>query len=177
MAAQRHVLWRTVLTVTLMVAGAGCAEQAEEPQVASVAGAGPVSGAAPQDAEQEYAQCLRDAGVTLLQDADGPPQIDKEATPMSTLQAATEECRLLAPVATAPEPVSAADLEQRRLFSACLRENGVPDYPDPDPQTGEADLGEELARRLKTDAAFAQAQETCRDTLPPAVEGDVVGGG
>jgi hypothetical protein len=176
MAVHRHALRCTVLTLTLMVAGSGCATPAEEPEVASAGSSAPAAAAA-DDPEQAYGECLQDAGVTMLPDVDGPPQVDKEATPESTLLAATEECRLLAPVATAPEPVSAADLEQRRLFSACLRDNGVPDYPDPDPQTGEAALSEELAMRLKGDAAFAQAQEACRDILPPPVESDVSGGG
>jgi hypothetical protein len=175
MAAHRHVHRYTVLALILLLAVSGCGKSADEPQVAS-AGSSVPAAATVDDPEQAYGDCLREAGVTMLPDVDGHPQMDKEATPESTVEAAMEECRLLAPSATAGEAISAADLEQRRLFSSCVRDNGVPDYPDPDPQTGEPALSEELAMRLKGDPAFNRAQEACRDTLPPAVESDVVEG-
>jgi hypothetical protein len=52
----------------------------------------------------------------------------------------------------------------------------VPQYPDPDPQTGESVLSDTLARQLKTDPAFASALKACRDVLPSSTASAVEGG-
>jgi hypothetical protein len=57
-----------------------------------------------------------------------------------------------------------SDPEQGRKFAACMRENGVPDFPDPGPD-GQFDMGQ--FRDANIDRQKLQsAQEACRDVAP-----------
>jgi hypothetical protein len=58
----------------------------------------------------------------------------------------------------ASDPVKAG-----RAFARCMRANGVPDYPDPDP-SGRPGAGHEAFDR--DDPTFKAANEKCRDLLP-----------
>jgi hypothetical protein len=167
-----------ILFLALGLATAGCGGHAEGPRVASAPGS-PTTGRTTDTAEQArlYADCLRREGVTMMQPAQGAPQADKARTPLATLNQATERCRQLAPAGDAPPQLSARDLAQRRAHSACLRAHGVPEYPDPDPQTGEPQLNDQLARRLKSNPQFTRALESCRSTAPGGPAGGAVTGG
>jgi len=57
-----------------------------------------------------------------------------------------------------------SDPEQGRKFAACMRENGVPDFPDPGPD-GQFDIGR--FRDADIDRQKLQsAREACRDLAP-----------
>lgn len=177
-SARRSVWWAAAVVLALGLSG--CAQSTAEPSVASAGpstSAGSTADAGAADANQRYADCLTEAGVTLLPATDGPPQVDKARTPLATIAAASETCRSLAPVVTAPERISQSDLEARRAYSVCVRANGVGYFPDPDPATGEPVLDDATALRLKSDPAFAAAQEACRAGLPGATDSDVLTGG
>ena len=59
---------------------------------------------------------------------------------------------------------AAADPEQGRKFAACMRENGVPDFPDPGAD-GDFDMGQ--LRDADIDRQkLQQAQEACRELAP-----------
>ena len=51
-------------------------------------------------------------------------------------------------------------------FSACMREKGIKDYPDPDPETGEVRDGAEADH--KGDANFVAAAQACGTGSGPA---------
>ncbi|MEV7346572.1 hypothetical protein [Streptomyces sp. NPDC093544] len=167
--------------LTALVFGiTGCGGGGDDPGVATAQSAGSASqsgGDAAQQA-QKYANCLKDAGVTMTQGADGTLEVDKEKTPQTTILQASEKCRNLQPEAAATDvpQVSPEDLEKRREYAACIREHGVKDYPDPDPRTGESVLDDELARQLKTDATFESALAECRNVLPSPSSSGVRGG-
>lgn len=57
----------------------------------------------------------------------------------------------------------ASDVDAARAFAQCMRDNGVPDYPDPDP-SGRFGAGHDAFDR--DDPTFKAANETCRDKLP-----------
>ena len=171
-----------LLGLALLLAGCGAAK--EDPPVASVAGAGTSEGdsASPAadrtQALQQYGECLRRNGVVLLdvQTEEGIPQVDKRRTPADRVGTALERCRTYVPNADAPVALSPADLEARRQHAGCVRSKGVPDYPDPDPHTGEPAMTDEVARRIKDDPNLQSALEACRVLLPSPTATGKVGG-
>lgn len=62
---------------------------------------------------------------------------------------------------------ASGEYQQQLAFSQCMRENGLPDYPDPDPN-GQANLGNSTIDRNST--AFKNAYEACQDKLPSGGE-------
>jgi hypothetical protein len=57
---------------------------------------------------------------------------------------------------------SSADRGQAFAFAQCMRKNGLPDFPDPDPNGRFRGVGHEA----KGDPKFQAAQEACRDLAP-----------
>lgn len=104
------------------------------------------------------------AGVPMVRTAEGNYQVDKQKVGLARIEAATQRCRPLQPAASPSRAPVAADLERSRQLSACLRGHGVPDYPDPDPATGQAPLTDAQARGLKSSATFRTAMEACRSS-------------
>jgi hypothetical protein len=118
------------------------------------------------EAEQgrAYAQCIRDNGVPDFPDPDADGQLrgpahEKENDPK--FQAAQEKCRDLAPGGE-HQKSDPATVAQMRKFSQCMRDNGLPDYPDPDPDGRVRGPGHEQ----QDDPKFRAAMETCRQQLP-----------
>jgi hypothetical protein len=166
-----------ILMLAVGLATAGCGGNSPTPRVASAPSAtagGPM--ADPAEQAIRYANCLQRAGVTMMHPAEGPPQADKARTPLATLSRGMERCRQLAPVAEAPPNLSARDLAKRRAYAVCLRAHGVPEYPDPDPQTGEPAISEQAAAQLKNNPHFTRATEACRGNAPGTDAGSVTGG-
>ena len=120
----------------------------------------------PADAGRLYAQCMRSNGVpdfpdpgpdgkfALTHGEGGVNQDDPE------FRAATEKCRVLAPGGE-HETLDAAAVEEMRAFSQCMRDNGLPDFPDPDADGRLRGTGHE-AEGPGYQAAF----EACRAKLP-----------
>ncbi len=65
-----------------------------------------------------------------------------------------------------------SDMDKRRAYALCMRNNGVPNFPDPNPN-GEYGAGHEAISR--DDPTFKAANEKCRDLLPAGDKHDVVG--
>lgn len=129
----------------------------------------------------EYAACLRSHGLTMEQytadDGSTQSRPDKNRNDITTITQATEACKALLPVATdaGTTAPSAADIEARRRYAACIRGKGVPDFPDPDPRTGDFVMDGDLGQRIKENPAIAQAMEACQNQLPTST-GGVIGG-
>ncbi|MEV6347590.1 hypothetical protein [Actinoplanes sp. NPDC051851] len=114
-----------------------------------------------------FAQCIRDHGVPDFPDPDAngvlafrPDQgIDIES---DTYKAAEAACASLrpsgAPAQQGPAP-GTANGPDTTAYVACMRKNGLPDFPDPDKQ------GMFIGIDVKS-AAFTAAQEKCRRYLP-----------
>jgi hypothetical protein len=94
-----------------------------------------------QEAALAYAQCIRDNGYGEFPDPD--PEggfkflINPETAPR--FRAATEACRDLAPAGMRDDDITPEELDALIAFSQCVRENGIPQFPDPGPQ-GNYDL-------------------------------------
>src|SRR5262249_62038401 len=76
--------------------------------------------------------------------------------------AATEKCRSLAPGGEHEGPGDPAAVEQMREYSQCMRDNGVADFPDPDPDGRLRGPGHEQ----RNDPTYQAASATCRPKLP-----------
>jgi hypothetical protein len=125
------------------------------------AGAGSVDEA---EAGRAYAQCIRDNGVPDFPDPDPDGQLrgpahEQQGNPR--FRAAQEKCRDLAPGGE-HQRSDPATVEQMRKFSQCMRDNGLPDYPDPDPDGRVRGPGHDQ----QDDPKFRAAMEACRQKLP-----------
>ncbi len=148
-----------VLAALWMVLLVGCAPGAG----ASPSNTNPAS-ADPRDAAMLYAQCMRANGVPDFPDPDASGQLrgaGHEQQDDPKFRAALEKCRDLAHGAE-HEQTDPASVEQMRAFSQCMRDNGLPDFPDPDADgrlrgTGHEDQG---------DPTYDAALEACRAKLP-----------
>lgn len=145
----------------------------------TVASAGP-QGTSPTKAPRSaaaYVACMREHDIAMLDEltAEGRPQVDKNAVSESALTGALEACEHLLPEATTDEQLSGEDLAARQRYAACLRNHGVPEYPDPDPARPDAEISEDLASRLKANPQLPAAEEACRSELPNDGKGTVGG--
>ena len=115
---------------------------------------------------RRYAQCIRDNGAPDFPDPDANGQFrgashEQQANPK--FQAALQACRNLAPGGTHEQDVgSPAFVEQARKFAQCIRDNGVPDFPDPGPDGTFRGASHEQQGDPKLQAAM----QTCQSKLP-----------
>ncbi|MCO8273987.1 hypothetical protein M1L60_25640 [Actinoplanes sp. TRM 88003] len=137
-------------------------------------GAAPSPSASTADEKSQlraYAKCMRANGVDMPDPNGngvlGAPAMKAGSPELKTMEKADEKCRDLIPAGAAGEPqkVSAEDLEKARALSKCMRENGLPDFPDPDPETGAVALSEKTVDVKK----MAAAGEKCGGMAPLAV--------
>jgi hypothetical protein len=135
-----------VLCLLLALGVAGCGGSKGGNGIASAGGsATPTSSAGAgtgnnQDTALKYSQCMRDNGVPKFPDPDANGGIsldgDKLGVSKDKVDAATEKCKQYLPNGGAPQKVDPAQLDKLRQYAKCMRENGVPKFPDPDANGG-----------------------------------------
>jgi hypothetical protein len=136
--------------------------------VVAACGSSSSNGAAPSGDRSQaiaYSQCMRKNGVPDFPDPDASGRfrgVGHEAQGDPKFQAAQEACRDLAPGGEHERLGDPAFVEQMREFSQCMRENGLPDFPDPDPDGRLRGPGHEQQNDPQYQAAF----EACRGKLP-----------
>jgi len=150
----------------LLLLTAGCSHPRDDVHVASAGGTAtpsPTSTLSVDEQAVRWARCYRSHGVPMQDPQrlpDGRTRIgggDYEKTiSHDVLARADAACASLRPVLPAGE--QNAKLAAARAESACIRQHGVPDYPDPDPD-GHA----ELPDAVRQDPEFDAAKATCRD--------------
>ncbi|MQA73434.1 MAG: hypothetical protein GEU88_03610 [Solirubrobacterales bacterium] len=126
---------------------------------------------ADSDEAVQYSECMRENGVSEFPDPVNG-RIQLRVTPGNGLdpnspewQAAQEACQDLAPAGAegggAPNPeMEAAALE----YAKCMRENGVPEFPDPDVSGGGVRM--QLPPGVAGDSPqFQAAQQACDEIL------------
>ena len=132
------------------------------------------------DAALTYSQCMREQGVSNFPDADAqgririspPGSIDPNS---AEFQAAGEACRELAPPGWGESNADPGDAETLLKFTRCMRQNGVADFPDPDPNTGVRNLFGRGSTLDPNDPKLKAALESCEglleDSQKPAIGG------
>ena len=173
---------RTVLALSLLLATAlaGCARGGtDDPGVASAGNGTPTASASAQpagNAPLKYSQCMREHGMTWFPDpkpggelgVSMPDGVDK-----SKMDAAEQACRQWAPNGGNAPKLDAAALEQVRLMAKCMRENGVPNFPDPKPD-GQLAISSDQIGGGPGDPTFDKAEKICskyRPSPPPGAGG------
>ena len=131
---------------------------------------------ADQDAALAYAQCMRDNGYTEFPDPtpDGGIRFLIKPESAQRFQAAAAACRDLAPEGMRDEGITPEALEALVKLSQCIRENGIPEFPDPDTE-GRYDL-----RSIGLgpgDARLDAAMDICRDEAGLGRGGRIMIGG
>jgi hypothetical protein len=152
--------------LVLLLALAGCLSTPDGPEVAT-AGSGPAPGPASTQSVLEqyvegvraYVRCMRDNGIELPDPGPrgeidlsvlGPPGQAKRDPQYLT---ASQRCQSLLPPMPAElvdqgPPLTPEQVEYVRRYAACMRENGVPTFPDPD----------ENGRLPRNDVMFASTE-------------------
>ena len=163
----------TVLPLMLVLALGGCST-GDGGQVASAGSAGQDGGSENDSADLSreeraamYAECMRENGVDMPDPEPGKgiqlklgPGTDRE-----TVDEAMEACHEYSPQGTGGGNPKMLEAAQR--FAECMRENGVEDFPDPDPDQP----GIRINPGEQDDPDFPNAQATCQDVLADARSG------
>jgi hypothetical protein len=149
-----------VAATGLIAAGCGGGDDASSTSAAS----------SDSDQAAKFAQCMRENGVPDFPDpTNGGIQLNAQAgtdiDPNSPeFQQARQACQDEAPAGLQSGQGSSADTQAQVLkFAKCMRENGVPNFPDPTVQGG-AVLSQ--APGVDTNSPeFKQAQQVCGQIL------------
>ncbi|MEO3929068.1 hypothetical protein ABGB07_35205 [Micromonosporaceae bacterium B7E4] len=161
-----------LLTLTLWVAGCGGGgSDSDDDSVATVGGiATPSSSTGAngnnQEAALRHAQCIRENGVPdypdpKVNDNGGVSINAPEGIDEAKLRAAEEKCKQFAPGGGEPQRIDEEKLDQARQFAKCMRENGVPRFPDPDENGGIA-LDDDKLGMDPTGPQVKAAEKACQ---------------
>jgi hypothetical protein len=172
---------RTGLMLCLLVAlgVAGCGGDKGGDGVATAGGAtsAPPSAAAANEKESvlKYAQCMRENGVPEFPDPEvgdgGESRLSlPDGLDMAKVQAAEKQCRQYMPNGGEPQQMDPKVLEQMRKYSQCMRDNGIPEFPDPSGGGLALDMNE-LGLSGPDDPKLKAAEEACNDLRPAPPSG------
>lgn len=161
-AAAALVLFSLVTAGCSGSAGSGPAKPSVKPQAKATQAAGEVA----------YYRCLEGQGIPLDTTEDGALRAEKGKDNNAAFLTAEKKCASLRPTPPAMVPATREDMARARKLSACLREHGVKDFPDPAPN-GDFGLSDEMARAMKTNPDYREANRVC----DPRPAGDPVVGG
>ena len=120
-----------------------------------------------------FAACMRANGEPSFPDpsAQGVISAGSLNRASAEFQQALQVCRKDMPGGMPHPGEQAQDLRQAVAFSACMRENGVPDFPDPQPG-GSGGLVIHLSPDVDPSSPqFQKAQTTCQKQVPGGGKG------
>jgi hypothetical protein len=135
---------RTALLVgvLLTVSTAGCGDDSGNDGVATVGGKGKTTSSPSAQVKGDpvkFAQCMRKHGIDMP-DPDtsgGGITINiPKGTDRRKVDAAQKACKQFMPGGGTPPKLDAQALAQLRKLAKCMREHGVPKFPDPKPNGG-----------------------------------------
>jgi hypothetical protein len=184
----KRIIIATLVALTAL-AVAGCRGDTDDGEGVATAGGTPTSsatgdtsntGAADGDIGEKmrrFASCMREHGIDMpdpevdsegrvrMQFGEGP---NEGGTPpdREKFEAAQKECQQYLPNGGEPPKMDPEQVEQARQFAKCMRENGVPDFPDPQADGSvriEAGPGTGID---PTSQAFKDAQSRCEQYMP-----------
>jgi hypothetical protein len=157
----------------LLLALAGCGTPTGDDQVSSAGGgsssAAPTEERSEQEAVLDYAKCMRENGVPNFPDPElgdnGEARLNlPEGVDRAAADAANDKCKQHLPNGGEPEPMDPENIAKQRAYSKCMRENGVPKFPDPRPDGGIAIEGGPGLDPHSPE--FTAADEKCKQHLP-----------
>jgi hypothetical protein len=136
----RRTLWPLAALAMIAVIVAGCGNGSAGTGNGTVASGGNGT-ASIREKAVKFAQCMRANGVSAFPDpnASGELTIDAVAngssldTSSATFKRALTACKNLEPSGFTGTKATPQQTTARLEFAKCVRENGVPDFPDPTP--------------------------------------------
>ncbi len=159
---------RRILLVAAVAVVAGCGGEGETPTSEPAADKN-------RQAMLDYARCMRENGIDMPD-----PKFDGGRVTMAIggpgeridrtkLEAAQKACAKYQEAIKPPEMSDEQKTEFKQAaleHSRCMRENGVPDFPDPTfDENGGAQM--RITKELNPEsAAFRKAQKACEKTMP-----------
>ena len=171
-----HARWATPLAalIILIPLAAACSGGSSGPSVAKVESTPtPANESSSNDStepsELAYSQCMRDQGISNFPDPGpgGELQIDANALGIEPnspqFQAADEACKHLLPAA---DEGQRPDRETILKYSQCMRDQGISDFPDPNPEGGLEIQAEPGGSLDPNSPQFQAAHEACKQYLP-----------
>lgn len=122
---------------------------------------------------RQFAACMRAEGIEMpdpgpngMMRAETTEKRPSEAE-MAKEEAALEKCRPYLPDGGDMPKISQEDVEKIRKYAKCMRENGAPGYPDPNPD-GTITM---KSSAMGTEAQIKKASEACAGQAPNMMPG------
>jgi hypothetical protein len=173
----------TALPLALALALGGCASETGERKVASAetgdarakdggdasSDSGKKGGpgtAEFDDRARDFARCMRENGVPMEDPKDGRIQIGGKGIGRERMEKATRACKEFQPPAMGRAKADPGVAESMRKFARCMRENGVPEFPDPQP-----DGGIRIDGSMADDPDLQAADRKCKALMPERPKG------
>ncbi|GAA4224056.1 hypothetical protein FHR32_003032 [Streptosporangium album] len=159
----RNALAALPLALTLALTGCG-SDDAGGGTVASAggekkgdSGSSPAKSMNPDEMGVKFAQCMRENGVDM---EDPEPGKGSRLTLKKGAESekALEACREYNPQENGSAKADPKAEENGRKFAQCMRENGLEEFPDPQP----GQRGIRVDRKIGEDPDFAKAQKNCQ---------------
>jgi hypothetical protein len=144
---------------------AGCGSGPSGSGLPAVSGTGPATAASTATPSAvAYTQCMRNHGVNMA-DPDpstGTPKLGASVDPGDpSVKAALSACKSLLPPGTRTGS-SPADMTMYLAYAKCMRSNGLPGFPDPQPGPNGIFPNSGVDRNS---AAFQKASAACQHVL------------
>jgi hypothetical protein len=134
-------LWPLAALALIALIGAGCSNGSAENGSTGSGSSGGSKNATNRDKAVKFAECMRDNGVSDFPDPDASGRLTIDGVVNgSSLEPSTPAwkeaigaCEDLEPPGFTGHKRSAEEQEHALEFAQCIRDNGVEDFPDPDP--------------------------------------------
>jgi hypothetical protein len=165
------------VAVALLLALSACGGNGDSDGVASLTdttgqgqgegsnGSGAASEEDWEQAQLEYARCMREHGLDFPDPVNGQLRFRADRADQQKVAAAQEACRPILQNAAPPvdEEQQAEEREAALAFARCMREHGV-DVPDPQSQPGGGEL-QVMPESSENDPNFEEAKKACEPIL------------
>jgi hypothetical protein len=169
------VLGLGLLVLGLVLAATGCGGASKNDGIATAGGHATATGSAggglsDQDKMLKFAQCMRGNGVPNFPD----PQANQkggvnltvpDGSDPTKVDAAMKKCRQYMPGGGEGQKADPQVVEQLRKFSQCMREHGIPNFPDPTDEGLQVD-NDKLGLSGPDDPKLKAAQDACNKLMP-----------
>ncbi|MEV4137886.1 hypothetical protein AB0J72_37655 [Dactylosporangium sp. NPDC049742] len=178
-APARGLLLGLLLVLGLTAAGCGKARGGDNgvasaggtPTASASAGSGnqPRDPAKDQENMLKYAQCMREHGIDMPDpqfEGGGVRMMLPQGTDKAKVDAANAECKQYMPNGGQPMKADPEMQERMRKYSQCMRENGVPEFPDPGEDGGIRFEGGQGSNLDPGSEAFKKADQACQQFGP-----------
>jgi hypothetical protein len=163
--------WVIPLLVAAALAAAGCGEDSTDGGDGGASGGSSAAASDGSNRAVKYAECMRENGVPEFPDPENG-QLTLRAGPgtgidpnSAEFKAAQEACQDLAPQGGQAGGAQSSRLQAQVLeYAKCMRNNGVPNFPDPDFSGGGVAM--QLPQGVDQNSPqFQSAQQACQDVL------------